>query len=158
IRDRLLANRESMPLFRTERFARHLEQAYLHMWETYCRAEAPAPFDLPALPPEADAARAGRTGEGGLQLHLNGNEPREGWKIVAATPGPGVDFVCDPRSLADFTDESVDAIYAGWFYQRLSYREELPQALAAAHRVLKPGGTLRIAVPDFDLLCSLMVN
>jgi len=158
IRGRLLANRETMPLFRTERFARHLEQAYLRMWEAYCRGEAPAAFDLPALPPEADAARPARASEGGLQLHLNGSEPREGWKIVSATPGPEVDFVCDPRSLAEFADNSVDSIYAGWFYQRLSYREELPQALAAAWRVLKPGGTLRIAVPDFDLLCSLIVN
>ena len=93
-----------------------------------------------------------------MQLHLNGTEAREGWKIVAAAPGENVDVVSDPRSLDAFADDSVDAIYAGWFYQRLSYRDELPQALAAACRVLKPGGTLRLAVPDFELLCSLMIS
>ena len=105
-----------------------------------------------------DTARPTRPPNLGLQLHLNGAEPREGWKIVAAEAGPDVDHVCDPRTLAVFGNETVDAIYAGWYYQRLSYREELPQALAAAYRVLKPGGTLRLAVPDFELLCSLMVN
>ena len=128
------------------------------MWERYCRGEGPAAFDVPALPPEYDTARPTRPPNLGLQLHLNGAEPREGWKIVAAEAGSDVDHVCDPRTLAAFGDETVDAIYAGWYYQRLSYREELPQALAAAYRVLKPGGTLRLAVPDFELLCSLMVN
>ncbi|HEX4571471.1 MAG TPA: tetratricopeptide repeat protein [Dongiaceae bacterium] len=157
IRERLQANRDTQPLFQTRRFARHLEQAYLAIWERHCRGEPPAAFDLPALPPEMESAEpAPRTH--GLQLHLNGTEPREGWKIVAAAAGPEVDVVCDPRSLSAFADDSVDAIYAGWFYQRLSYRDELPQALAAAHRVLKPGGTLRIAVPDFELLCNLMIN
>jgi protein O-GlcNAc transferase len=162
IRERLEANRESLPLFRTERFARHLEQAYLQMWERHCRGEAPAAFDLPALAPDIDESRdgspPGRAAESGVQLNLNGIERRAGWQIVAAAPGPDVDHVCDPRTLADFADDSVDAIYAGWFYQRLSYREELPAALAAAYRVLKPGGTLRLAVPDFELLCSLLVN
>ena len=158
LRERLQASREAMPLFQTERFARHIEQAYATMWERYCRGEGPAAFDVPALPPEYDTARPTRPPNLGLQLHLNGAEPREGWKIVAAEAGSDVDHVCDPRTLAAFGDETVDAIYAGWYYQRLSYREELPQALAAAYRVLKPGGTLRLAVPDFELLCSLMVN
>jgi predicted SAM-dependent methyltransferase len=34
----------------------------------------------------------------------------------------------------------------------------LPGALAAAARVLKPGGTLRIAVPDFNVLCNLLMD
>ncbi len=157
LRARLAANRETMPLFQTARFARHLEQAYLGMWERHCRGEAPASFDLPALPADMEVPLPARV-ESGLQLHLNGSEARPGWTIVAPEAGPHVDVVCDPLTLAPFADESVDAIYAGWFYQRLGYREELPQALAAAHRVLKPGGTLRMAVPDLELLCSLMVN
>jgi protein O-GlcNAc transferase len=158
VRERLQANRETMPLFQTARFAHHLEQAYLRIWERYCRGEAPAGFDLPALPPEIEIQRSARSQVSGLQLHLNGLEAREGWKIVAAAPGENVDVVSDPRRLDAFADDSVDAIYAGWFYQRLSYREELPEALAAACRVLKPGGTLRLAVPDFELLCSLMIS
>jgi predicted SAM-dependent methyltransferase len=158
IRERMQANRDTTPLFQTERFARHIEQAYVTMWERYCRGEKPAAFDVPALPPEYDTTRPTRPLNQGLQLHLNGTEAREGWKIVAGEARPEVDYVCDPRTLADIADESVDAIYAGWYYQRLSFREELPQALAAAYRVLKPGGSLRIAVPDFELLCNLMVN
>ena len=69
-----------------------------------------------------------------------------------------MDVVDDPRKLESFADASVDDIYAAWFYQRLSFREELPAALAAAARVLKPGGTLRIAVPDFQVLCNLLMD
>lgn len=158
IRERLAANRDTRPLFQTRRFARHLEQAYLRIWERHCRGEPPAALDLPALPPEMEDAPPVPRQSRGLQLHLNGSEAREGWTIVAAAAGPDVGVVSDPRTLDAFADESVDAIYAGWFYQRLSFRDELPQALAAAHRVLKPGGTLRIAVPDFELLCGLMLN
>jgi predicted SAM-dependent methyltransferase len=154
----LQANRETEPLFQTTRFARHLEQAYLRMWQGYCRGEAPAAFDLEALPPEMEEARPARSQSLGLQLHLNGIEAREGWRIVAGAPAAHVDVVCDPRTLAAFADDSVDAIYAGWFYQRLGHRDELSKALAAAYRVLKPGGTLRLAVPDLAQLCSLILN
>jgi predicted SAM-dependent methyltransferase len=91
-----------------------------------------------------------------LQLHIEGSEAKEGWTMIAAAPGPGVDRVSDPRHLAEFAPDSVDGVYASWFYQRLSYREELPAALASAWRVLKPGGTLRLAVPDFQLLSAMM--
>jgi predicted SAM-dependent methyltransferase len=70
-------------------------------------------------------------------------------------PGPAVDVVGDPRGLAQFAADSVDVIYACWFYQRLSHRDELPAALASARRVLKPGGTLRLAVPDFQALSAI---
>ena len=93
---------------------------------------------------------------GSVQIHIEGSEAKKGWTVVAAAPGPGVDKVSDPRHLAEFPPDSVDAIYASWFYQRLSHREELPAALASAWRVLKPGGTLRLGVPDFQLLSALM--
>ena len=64
--------------------------------------------------------------DGLVRLHLAGSEPREGWKIVAREAGEGVDIVDDPRKLETIADASVDSIYAGWFYQRLSLRDELP--------------------------------
>lgn len=50
LRAKLAANRLRMPLFDTERFARHLEQAYDLMWKRYSQGLAPAPLWVPPLP------------------------------------------------------------------------------------------------------------
>lgn len=46
IRERLWHNRTSAPLFDTETFARHLEQAYERMWQTLLAGEAPSAFNV----------------------------------------------------------------------------------------------------------------
>ncbi|HJV52261.1 MAG TPA: tetratricopeptide repeat protein, partial [Noviherbaspirillum sp.] len=48
MRARLAGNRAAYPLFDTGRFCRHLEAAYLHMWERHRRGEVPAAFAVPA--------------------------------------------------------------------------------------------------------------
>ena len=105
----------------------------------------------PGSPAARDGVRAPRRNRrrGGAPASGRRRGAR-GLEAGRAAPGENVDVVDDPRTLDAFADASVDTIYAAWFYQRLSLREELPKALAAAARVLKPGGTLRIAVPDFD--------
>ncbi len=50
IRERLAAGRATCPLFATERFCRHLEAAYVTMWERAQRGEAPESFAVPRLP------------------------------------------------------------------------------------------------------------
>jgi predicted O-linked N-acetylglucosamine transferase (SPINDLY family) len=44
VRAKLKRNRETYPLFDTARFTRHLEAAYVTMWERYQRGEAPKAF------------------------------------------------------------------------------------------------------------------
>ena len=44
IRAKLAQNRTTYPLFDTERFRRHIESAYITMWERYQRGEPPASF------------------------------------------------------------------------------------------------------------------
>ncbi|MFZ0693018.1 MAG: tetratricopeptide repeat protein [Alphaproteobacteria bacterium] len=46
---KLAANRDTCPLFDTDRFRRHIESAYLTMWERYQRGEAPVGFSVPAI-------------------------------------------------------------------------------------------------------------
>ena len=48
LRARLGANRLTHPLFDTPRFCRHIEAAYVRMWETWQRGEAPASFAVEA--------------------------------------------------------------------------------------------------------------
>jgi protein O-GlcNAc transferase len=62
VRARLAVNRLSSPLFDSERFCRHLESAYVSMWERAERGKAPESFAVPRLPPTAPrTARPDRT-------------------------------------------------------------------------------------------------
>jgi len=46
LRDKLWRNRMSFPLFDTDRFRRHIELAYVAMWERYQRGEPPSAFSI----------------------------------------------------------------------------------------------------------------
>ncbi|MBW8906697.1 MAG: hypothetical protein JF611_13710, partial [Betaproteobacteria bacterium] len=46
-RERLARNRLTHALFDTERFRRHIEEAYLRMWDLHQRGEPPRGFDVP---------------------------------------------------------------------------------------------------------------
>jgi protein O-GlcNAc transferase len=50
IRTRLGQNRNSYPLFDTDRSRCHIESAYLTMWERYQRGEPPVSFAVQRLP------------------------------------------------------------------------------------------------------------
>jgi protein O-GlcNAc transferase len=49
LKDRLARNRNSYPLFNTERFAHHIEIVFLTMWERYQRGEPPEAFAVSEL-------------------------------------------------------------------------------------------------------------
>jgi predicted SAM-dependent methyltransferase len=93
-----------------------------------------------------------------MRLHIGGTEARPGWKILNIQALPGVDFVGDCVDLSQFTDQSVDEIYASHVYEHLGYKEDLPMALREVMRVLKPGGVLRASVPDLEILCRVMLH
>jgi len=46
LRDKLLRNRSTAPLFDTPAFTRHLEAAYLRMWENYLAGQPPRAIEL----------------------------------------------------------------------------------------------------------------
>lgn len=50
LRARLEANRDTHPLFDTERLTRHLERAYRMMWDNYVAGGPPRTIEVPALP------------------------------------------------------------------------------------------------------------
>jgi predicted SAM-dependent methyltransferase len=56
--------------------------------------------------------------------------------------------------LRPFADGSVDLVYASHCLEHFSYAK-VPAVLAEWRRVLKPGGILRLGVPDFDRLLSI---
>jgi predicted SAM-dependent methyltransferase len=103
-----------------------------------------------------------RAADGGgpepLRLHIGGTQARPGWKILNIQPGPAVDFVGDCKSLAQFSDGSVEEIYAAHVLEHLGYERELPLALTEMRRVLAPGRLLRLSVPDLDVLCGMFCD
>ena len=102
--------------------------------------------------------RATYAGKKNLRLHLGGWETKPGWTIVNVEDKPGVDVIGSCADLSMFEDGSVAEIYASHVYEHLGYQHELPAALAEASRVLMPGGTLMIAVPDLEVLCRLFLQ
>jgi predicted SAM-dependent methyltransferase len=93
-----------------------------------------------------------------IRLNIGGNEVRQGWKILDARPGPGVDYVGNCTSLGQFADNSIEEIYAAHVLEHLSYQGEIAQALREMRRALIPGGVLRLSVPDLDVLCRIFVS
>lgn len=73
---------------------------------------------------------------------------------VDAIPYPHVHYVGDISRLTMFADNSVDFMYASHCLEHVSYHETA-LVLAEWYRVLKPGGVLRLSVPDFDQLVEI---
>lgn len=94
----------------------------------------------------------------GIKLHIGGRERRDGWKILDPSSGPNVDFVGKCDDLSFLPDESCSEVYASHVFEHLGYDHELPVALTHVYRVLKPGGRLRLSVPDLEMLCRLFVH
>lgn len=92
------------------------------------------------------------------RLHIGGREPRDGWEILDVYPGPHVDHVGNAIDLARFADASFVEVYASHVLEHFDYKQELLVALQEWHRVLAPGGVLRLSVPDLDILAHLLLQ
>jgi len=68
---------------------------------------------------------------------------------IDAYPHTHVHFVRDIRSPRMWKDSDADLIYACHVFEHVE-RQEAPNVLRNWHRFLKPGGVLRLSVPDFD--------
>jgi len=91
------------------------------------------------------------------KLHIGGQVRAEGWEVIDANPGPVVDHRGDAGDLSRFGDGTFEALYASHVLEHFDYKDALPAALREWHRVLAPGGTLYVSVPDLAVLSSLFV-
>ncbi|MBS0187604.1 MAG: methyltransferase domain-containing protein [Planctomycetes bacterium] len=97
-------------------------------------------------------------GKKAMRLHIGGHEKRDGWTIMDTLPGPHVDILGNCRDLSQFSDGSIDEVYASHVYEHLSYMDELVPALEEVYRVLKRGGLFRMGVPDLEVICRLFLR
>jgi predicted SAM-dependent methyltransferase len=89
-------------------------------------------------------------GERGLSLNVgSGGRGLPGWLNTDAVGHPSdQSFACDVRRGIPLSDGSVARIFAEHIIEHLNFRHELPSVLREFHRVLGPGGRVRIIVPD----------
>ncbi len=88
------------------------------------------------------------------RLHIGcGAKPLPGWiniDCVAQTPEVITDI--DPAALP-YPESSIDAVLAEHVFEHLSFADEALVWHEMA-RVLRPGGTLIVEVPDFEWVCA----
>lgn len=90
-----------------------------------------------------------------MNLHLGcGKRYIPGYIHVDAVDYPHVDHISTIDNLSFIGDNSVDIIYACHVLEHFK-RREVSRVLGEWQRVLKPGGVLRISVPDFASLCDI---
>jgi predicted SAM-dependent methyltransferase len=75
---------------------------------------------------------------------------KPGWVNVDVQRYQGVNCLYDCRTSLPFCDNSVRGIFTEHFFEHLDYTEEAPAFISECYRVLKPGGVLRIIVPDAE--------
>lgn len=85
-----------------------------------------------------------------LKLHLGcGKRYLKGWYHIDAINHPNVQMSADVSDLSLFPDACVDEIYASHVLEHIN-RHKVVLVLKEWTRVLKSGGKLRIAVPNFE--------
>jgi predicted SAM-dependent methyltransferase len=94
---------------------------------------------------------------GDLKLHLGcGNKDfGEDWIHIDGSDYPHIEW----HDITDlpFEDDTVDLIYASHVFEYFD-RQEAVDVLKEWRRVLKKGGILRLAVPDFETCAKLYVS
>jgi len=91
----------------------------------------------------------------GAKLHLgcwHRNIP--GFVHIDLCDMPHIDHKTSIDDLSMFADDSAELIYSSHSLEYFD-RQQAELVLKEWHRVLEPGGTLRIAVPDFDSLVEV---
>jgi predicted SAM-dependent methyltransferase len=87
-------------------------------------------------------------GRSEIKLHLGcGVSSLAGWVNVDTRDG---DVRMDLRWPLPFTDRSVRYVFACHVIEHFYRKSELPRLLSEVHRVLAPGGVLRLVVPDIE--------
>jgi predicted SAM-dependent methyltransferase len=95
----------------------------------------------------ADLSHAGKSLLNvGCGLHFHPD-----WVNVDVAPASGEVIAADVRKGLPFADEVFDAVYCSHVLEHLP-RQEAANLLWHMHRVLRPGGAIRVVVPDLETL------
>ena len=90
--------------------------------------------------------------ERGLSLNVGtGGRGIDGWvNVDAIRSHRDLTFTCDIRQRLPFHDGQFARIFAEHVVEHLDFKQDVPRVFAEFHRVLQPGGRVRIIVPDAE--------
>jgi len=89
-----------------------------------------------------------------MKLHLAcGKKRLPGFTHVDIRPEVEPDVVADISDMPMFKDNTADVIYLCHGLEHFTPKE-VPKVLREWHRILRPGGWLYLAVPDFGAIAS----
>ena len=89
-----------------------------------------------------------------MKIHLGcGYRRLDGFVHVDPDPGRNPDYVGSANNLP-FDDDSVELIYFSHGLEHVK-KQDVEAVVLEFKRVLCPGGTLRLSVPDFEALADL---
>lgn len=92
----------------------------------------------------------------GLKLHLGSGPTRlPGWINIDAHPA---ELSLDLRWGLPFKAESADYVFMSHVFEHFYYPDEALGVLQEMHRVLAPGGRVRLIVPDIELCIQAYCN
>jgi predicted SAM-dependent methyltransferase len=92
-----------------------------------------------------------------LRVHIGcGPRVKPGWLNIDLHPA--ADLRVDLRERLPLADESAVIVYAEHFLEHVDYPEPVRSVLRDYLRILEPGGLLRLAVPDMELVLRAYVN
>lgn len=90
-----------------------------------------------------------------MKLHIGcGQKILDGYKNVDLLDLPHIDYKTSADDLNMIADNTIDEIYACHILEHFG-RHDSPKVLNEWHRVLKKGGTLRVAIPNFEAIVKV---
>ena len=151
----------SSPLGNGARLAGELEEVYRRLWRRWSRtgtevAEPPGPPEIPAE--RRAAAVTGATAAAPKKLLLGSRHPRDNWIAVDTEAGLGIDLIPGWDDLGRYESATVGEVYAPSLLARLEQGQPVRAMLRETYRILRPGGRLRITVPDLEAVGSLFIG
>lgn len=90
-----------------------------------------------------------------MKLHIGcGAKVLSGYKNIDLLDLPHIDYKTSADNLSMIEDNSIEEIYACHILEHFG-RHDVPRVLEEWYRVLKKGGVLRIAVPNFEAIVKV---
>lgn len=81
----------------------------------------------------------------------------EGFETLNIVPGPNVDYIGDASKRLTFEDKTFDMVYTSHILEHIPWYQTI-ETLIEWVRVIRPGGSLEVWVPDGLKICKVLID